>query len=841
MNSTVTESAFTPRCYHCGLPIPAGVSLFESVSGAPRAMCCRGCQAVASTIAAHGLAGYYETRDALPETPREATPAAMRELAFYDQPSVQRDVVSQQTPGQADRIEAALLLEGIRCGACVWLIEHRLRALPGVEAFTINFATQRARVVWNGGRIRLSEILAAVGEIGYRATPYDAGRSEAAFRLQRNDYLKRLFVAGFGMMQVMMYAVPVYLATAGSMDPDLEQLMRWASLMLTVPVVFYSAWPIFHNAMRDIRAGRAGMDVPVALGIAVAFSASAIATATGGGQIYFDSISMFVFLLLGARFFEFLARRRAAAGIERLTQSAPAIAQRLIDFPSSLTAESVPALSLVAGDHVLVGPGGNFPADGVVVSGDGSVDESLLTGESMPVRKNSGSPLIGGAINLDAPFVMRVIHAGAATRLAAIVRLLDRALSEKPHIVVLADRVAVHFVTALLFVTLATGIVWLLLDPARAPWVIVAVLVVTCPCALSLATPAALAAATAKLAAAGALVTRGHAIETLARADCFVFDKTGTLTMGNMRLAHTVTLGELDAHACVLLAAAMEQGVEHPIARAIRAAAAALPEVPEKVRVTQGAGIEATVGGLRHRVGSPDFVAALTGTALPDCSVVRGGYGHTVVALGNEQGWLAAFTVGDSMRTGAPALVDSLLASGARIVLLSGDARGAVEHVADALHIADRRYAMSPEDKHAAVVELQKSGAVVAMVGDGVNDAPVLAQAQVSVAIGAGAALAHASADMVLLNPDLSTLAEAVAISHRCMQVIRQNLAWALAYNAVALPLAIGGWLTPWLAGIGMAASSLLVVINALRVAMPRRARHATLVTGAHVSIEDPA
>ena len=821
MNSAAPEFALDTTCYHCGLPVPRGAPWFAQIGGKPRAMCCAGCQAVADAVIAHGLADYYDKRDALPESQRELVPAALAELELYDEPAVQQALTSGD---QGERREVSLLLEGITCGACVWLIERRVARIHGVTGISVNYATRRALLAWDRDRTRLSEVLRAIADIGYRATPYDARRAEGAYRRERNDALKRLFVAGFGMMQVMMYAVPAYLADAGSMSADIGQLMRVASLLLTLPVVCYSALPLFRNALRDVRAGRAGMDVPVTLGIAVAFVASTVATLAGGGEVYFDSISMFVFLLLAARYFELVARRRATAGIERLAQAAPATAQRLRAYPGSLAADTVAAASLSAGDCVLVAAGGSVPADGIALSGSSRFDESLLTGESRAQRKDVGGVLTGGTINVDAPVVMRVTQAGEGTRLSAIVRLLERALSEKPRMVELADRVAAWFVAALLLVTLATGVAWLALDAARAPWVIVAVLVVTCPCALSLATPAALTAATARLAALGVLVTRGHAIETLARADCFVFDKTGTLTEGSMRLARTVSLGAPGTDECIRLAAALEQGVEHPVSHALCAAAGSSAlVVPNALRLVRGRGVEGVITGRVMRVGTPEFVAELTGTPAPEEWRKIRDASQSLVALGSERGWLAFFAMESGLRAGATALVDALRRNGDRIVLLSGDAPAAVKPVAAALGIADWRAGMSPEDKHAAIVALQGQGHVVAMTGDGVNDAPVLAQAQVSVAIGSGAALAQASADMVLLNRDLSALAQAVAVARGTMRVIRQNLAWALVYNALALPLAMGGWLTPWGAGVGMAASSLLVVLNALRVAAPRR------------------
>jgi len=803
------------NCYHCGQGIPDDTDLHVAIDGSDRAMCCLGCQAVARSIVDSGLADYYRNRDALPDAPREAMPDELGKLLLYDHTEFQKSFV--RALGEHER-EASLILEGITCAACIWLNEQHLSRLPGVTGVDINYATRRARVRWDDSRLKLSAILSAVAAIGYRAYPYDTARSEALAKQERRTALWRLFVAGFGMMQVMMYAIPVYLAGDGDMTADIAQLLRWAGCILTVPVVFYSAAPFFRNAWRDLRLLRVGMDVPVALGIGAAFGASVWATLTGRGEIYFDSVAMFVFFLLGGRYMEMMARQRAVGVTEALTKLLPALASRLPHYPESRDAEQVLAADLRHGDVVLVKPGESIAADGVVLEGESSADESLLTGESRPVGKRSGDPLTAGAVNRESPLVMRVEQVGEETRLSAIVRLMERAATEKPRIVEITDRIAGHFVAALLLVAAVVAVVWWSIDPGKALWITVSVLVVTCPCALSLATPVALTVASGALARAGLLVTRGHAIEALAKADHVVFDKTGTLTRGRMRLLETRVLGNLPEAQCLSLAAALESVSEHPLSVALVEASTGVPDSVEMPRNIPGNGVSGEWQGREVRVGRPEWVAALHGEPMPRLGSDLLDENDTAIALADTSGWLAVFRIGDELRPEAADLVADLKAAGCAVSLLTGDAPAAARCVAEQLGIDDVRAGVSPQGKHAFVQHLQQMGKTVAMVGDGVNDAPVLAQAHVSVAMGGGAALARAQADFVLLSEHLDPLRRGLSISRRTMQVVRQNLIWSAVYNFVALPLAMSGFVTPWMAGIGMSGSSLLVVLNSLRL-----------------------
>ena len=810
-------------CYHCGLPIPADAEFPVEIGQVRREMCCAGCQAVAQAIVGNGLGEYYRHRDAMPESPREALPQALADFGLFDHPDVQKNFVrrAEGVAGEHEQ-EAALILEGITCAACVWLNESHVRRQPGVTAVAINYTTRRARVRWDERVTRLSAILEAIAAIGYRAHPYDIGRSEELAQKERRAALWRLFVAGFGMMQVMMYAVPVYLAhlgAGGDMTPDIEALMRWASLILTLPVIAYSAAPFFLSAWRDLKLRRVGMDVPVALGVGAAFVASVWATLSAAGEVYFDSVTMFVFFLLTGRYLEMMARQKAARSVETLARAMPAFATRLAAWPFSGddgAGERVAVAELRAGDAVQIKPGETVPADGCVLDGESAADESLLTGESRPVPKRAGDALIGGSVNTASPLVMRVERVGEATRVAAIQRLMERAAAEKPRLVEMADRVAGRFIIALLALALATALAWWWIDASRALWIFVAVLVVSCPCALSLATPAALTVATGALAARGILVTRGHAIEALARADHFIFDKTGTLTVGRMALAELRPVRGDSAHA-LALAAALERGSEHPIARALAVGVESPIEVAG-LRATTGSGVEGSINGRAWRLGSPGFVAMLHGEAIPADFQAMAAAGDTVIALGSTNGWQAFFRLSDGLRPEASAMAAKLAAAGIRLSIFSGDSPLAARRVGEALGISDSRGGLSPEDKHAALKALQEAGETVAMVGDGVNDAPVLAQAQVSVAMGGGADLARANADVVLLGNDLRALPEGLALARRTLRIVKQNLVWAFAYNLLAIPLAMAGWVTPWMAGIGMSASSLLVVLNALRL-----------------------
>ncbi len=790
------------HCFHCGLPIPADFDYRVEILGEERPMCCHGCRAVAQAIVDGGLESFYQHRTAPSRKAEDLVPDELRQMELYDQERLQQGFVAVD---EANLRSAALILEGITCAACVWLNEKHVNALPGVVEFSVNYATHRARVRWDASRIQLSDILKAIAAIGYLAHPFDPGRQELLFKKERERALKRLAIAGLGTMQVMMLAVPLY----GGADGNMMHFLRGISLIIASAVVVFASRTFFTAAWRDLRLKRVGMDTPVALAIGFAFGASVWSTITGGGEIYFDSVCMFTLFLLTSRYLEMMARHRAGQAAESLVKMLPATAIRLRGGEH----EAVSVTDLAPDDLVLVKPGETVPVDGQVVEGASSVDESLLTGESLPLARGVGDPLVGGSLNVESPLVMRVDKVGEDTVVSAIVRLLDRAQAEKPRLARMADHVAGYFVGALLLLALSVALWWGFHAPDRAFVITLSVLVVTCPCALSLATPAAVTAATGKLTQKGLLVTRGHALETLARTTHVVFDKTGTLTLGRLRLSRVEPLSDqLTEEKALQLAAALEVRSEHPVGRLL-AAAGTTPFVAENLESSPGYGVQGEIKGHLYRIGSPAYVAALAGAEME-----AGAKEVTRVALGDQQGLLAWFEVTDSLRSDAAETVAQLQDMGLSVQILSGDGPGPVAATAQVLGISQWKAGLLPEDKLAEVKRLQSEGAVVLMVGDGVNDAPVLAASQVSLAVGSGSQLAHASADMLLLSRYITSIVEALNTGRRTLVIIRQNLGWAVAYNVCAIPLAASGLVAPWMAAIGMSLSSLIVVVNALRL-----------------------
>jgi Cu2+-exporting ATPase len=737
-------------CFHCSAP------------SAGRKFCCAGCEAVAQTIAAAGLGRYYETR-----TAPASRPEPLPEL-----------------PAAGPGSEAALILERVRCAACLWLIERVLQAEPGVRRASVNYATRRAHVAWDPQRTSLGALVGAIRAVGYDACPYEPGRQAAIERRERRAALWRLFVAAFGAMQVMMYAFPAYVDEVGA---DALQAMRWASLLITLPVLVFSCAPFFSGAAAELARRRVGLDTPIALGLAAGYAASAWATVTGAGEVYFDSISMLAFLLLGARYLESQARRAAARALDPLL--------RLQD-----------ERRLTAGQAVSVAPGERIPADGVVLEGASSADESLLTGESRPVAKRAGDELVAGSVNLEQPLRFRVTRTGTDTRAAAIARLAERGAASKPRLVEAAERAAGVLTWVILITAAIAGTYW------ASPWTAVAVLVVACPCALALAAPIVLTRAGGVLLSRGVLLTRARALEALDRATDVVLDKTGTLTRGQPTVARVFPLDGAAAGDCYRLAAALEASSQHPVARAFRGGTGTEVAAP---RNAPGQGIEGTIGERRLRIGSAAFCQALCRTPPPGPR--HPSFDATLVFLADERGWIAAFELADQLRPEAVATVAALRAAGLTVHLASGDRAEVGAACAQALWIENCAGGMTPEDKYRYVEALQEQGRVVAMVGDGLNDAPVLARANVSLAMDGGADAAQLRSDVVLLGGSLRGIVDSVKVARRAMRLVRQNIAWALVYNAVALPLAALGAIGPLEAALAMGASSLTVLLNALR------------------------
>lgn len=804
------------HCFHCGQGVPDGLELRVAIDQVDRAMCCHGCAAVAQAIVAAGLENFYRYRSGPSITAGAVVPDFLQRARIYDRPEIQASFVQNE----GELRTAALMIEGITCAACIWLNERYLAALPGVVDVQINYSNHRAQICWDDTRIHLSDILAAVSRTGYLAHPYDINRQQRLMQHNRRHLLRRLSVAGALGMQIMTLSVALYAGAWYGIEPQFEKFFRWVSLVLCAPVIGYSAQPFFIAAWRDLKLRRAGMDVPVALGMALAFGASVYNTLRDSGAVYFDSVAMFSFFLLGARYLEMMARQRAGEAAEVLAQSAPCTAARLND---NGTVDTVAAAALAVGDCVRVLPGETIPADGRIVVGTTTIDESLLTGESQPVGRGPNDAVVGGSVNIDQPLDIAVTRVGKDSMLSTLLRLMERAQADKPAFAQLADRVAARFVWAVLALAGVVALYWSLHDAARVLPITLSVLVVTCPCALSLATPAALSAATGALTRLGLLVTRGHALETLARSTHVVFDKTGTLTLGKPVVTETLCLGSLGVAQCLAIAAGLAAQSEHPVARALFKACPQ-PAPARAVINTPGAGIAGTIGTSDYVLGSASFVRNRCGQVLSaEQSRDLLQTGSSLVLLADASGLLAAFRLSDALRPGARELVADLQASGRQVLMLSGDNPAAAGRIAAQCGITAVQADLSPVQKLAAVRQLQAQGAVVAMIGDGINDAPVLAQAQVSIAMGGGTPIAAASADMVLVGDRLARLSTGFAIAKRSFVIIRQNLIWALAYNLGALPAAAMGLVPPWLAALGMSGSSLLVVLNALRLGRQRK------------------
>jgi len=805
----------TGACFHCGLPLPPELDLCLVIDGEDRSMCCHGCLAVAQAIIAAGHESFYRVRTETAPTGRELVPDFIRESEIYDAAEIQKQYVHRL---DAENREASLILEGITCAACIWLIEQYIAGLPGIEQVRVNYATQRALVRWDESRIKLSEILQAIRKIGYRALPYNPDQQQELHRRQRGQQQRRLAVAGLFGMQVMMLSISLYAGAWSGMEQSFEQFFRWLSLGLTLPVMLYSAVPFFRSAWRDLAQRRVGMDVPVSVALLIAFVSSCLATFGNHGEIYFDSIVMFVFFLSASRYFESMARQRCAASVEQLVQSLPMTATRLqADGDSE---ETVSAATLEIGDRVLIRPGETVPADGRLVSGFSALDESLLNGESNPLDKNPGDRLLGGSINVTNPLQMEVTAVGADTVMAEIQRGIERAQADKPPLARLADRVAARFISIVLIIVAAVAIYWWIEDTGRWFDIALAVLIVSCPCALSLATPTAISAMLGRMQACGLLVKRAAALEKLNHVTHVVFDKTGTLTMGKPVLKQVVSAAPYDSGECLSIAAALEQHSAHPLARALVLAAGEV-SARDLAAVTSvaGGGLRGSVDGVEYLVGNCEFVSRNSNARVPqqwlqdiDSQAV------SAVILARADEALALFTFVDELRDDAIDTIDALRTQGREVILMSGDRAAAVRQVATRTGIDDCRSDLTPQAKMDAVKDLQAAGAVVLMVGDGINDAPVLAGADVSIAMAGASSLAKVNADIVLIADRLGAIDQVFGMAGRTRRVIRQNMSWALLYNFGAIPAAAIGLVAPWLAAIGMSLSSLLVVINAMRL-----------------------
>ncbi len=805
-----TEGITLRPCYHCTLPVPPGGRFVASVLGEPREFCCPGCQAVAHAIVAGGLESYYLHRSEASVNPQVLPSPSADEQALFDRPEVQAPFVRHDTSAgdvAGDVAETTLMIEGITCAACGWLIERHLRTLPAVVEARLNLSSHRLHLRWHDVGLPLSEVLSELRGIGYAAHPYQADAATERLALENRRSLRQLGVAGLLWFQAMMATMATWPEFNIDLSPEMHTILRWVAMFLTTPIVFYSCAPFFKGALRDLRARHLTMDVSVSLAIGAAYLAGLWTAVTGVGELYFDAVGMFALFLLTGRYLERRARERTRLATEQLVNLLPASCLRL---NADGQTERVLTDQLRLHDHVLVHPGAMLPADGRIIAGRSSIDESLLTGEYLPQPRQVGDAVTAGTANSESVLTVEVLALGADTRLSAVVRLLDRAQSEKPPLAQMADRAAQWFLLISLVLAACVGVVWWQLDAGRAFWIVLAMLVATCPCALSLATPTALTAATGTLHRLGLLLTRGHVLEGLNRIDTVIFDKTGTLTEGRLTLRAVRSLGALSSDDCLSLAAALESRSEHPIARAF----GKTPLTAERVVATPGLGLEGEVNGRLLRIGQPGFVCALSGVAVPSMPEEPGQW----LLLGDDTQALAWLVLDDRLRDDAAGLVTACKQRGWQTLLLSGDSSPIVSIVATQLQIDDARGSLRPDDKLAILQRLRAEGRTLLVIGDGVNDVPMLAAADISIAMGSATDLAKTSADAVLLSNRLHVLVDAFGLARRTRRVILENLAWAGLYNGLVLPFAALGWVTPLWAAAGMSVSSLVVVLNALRL-----------------------
>jgi Cu2+-exporting ATPase len=792
-------------CFHCGEPIPADIDLFVLRDGQKKPICCSGCQAVAELIFATGLGRYYQFRQELGRKAEEGARDLIEAWQGCDERSSLWGVELD-----AGLRELLLQTEGIRCAACAWLIRSHLENLPGVNAVQVDTASGYTRIIWNPEKNRLSRLAEALLELGYKPHLPVAGAGEQGRQEERRSSMKRLGVAGLGMMQVMMYAVGLYAGDAFGMNLAERSFLEWVSLLVTLPVVLYSGRVFFEGAWRSLQLRRPGMDVPVALAIGLAFIASCVNFFRGEGQVWFDSVVMFIFFLTLGRHVELSLRQRNL-------QAGAALARLLPEWAACLRdgeLKTIPAMDLQPGDFVRVSPGEAFPADGTICNGATEVDEALLSGESLPLPRAIGDSVIAGAINLTQPVELEVTAGGTATTVSAMGRMLMRAQTRRESGHGLPEWLVPVFILAVLVIALSTWTMWFLLDSPIAFPAMLAVLVASCPCALSLALPAVYAAASQRLLNEGILLTRGDALKALTRVDCVVFDKTGTLTRG-YPIISAVKLNpqrpEFSRDQVLEIAGSIESATAHPLARAFPPTRS----MATGARVIAGQGIEAEIDGKFWQIGQADFAA-------PDLLVQPESGGETDIWMSDENGWVAGIELTDSLRDGAAAAVKELAGQCLDISILSGDSAAAVRRIAELTGIDAWKARQSPGAKLQEIQNMKARGDTVLMIGDGVNDAPVLAAADVSMTVKGGSELANSAADMILTGESLGLVLRAREIAKRSQSLIRQNLIWALVYNASVLPLAISGVLQPWMAALGMSLSSLLVVANATRLVRQR-------------------
>ncbi len=785
-------------CFHCQEPVPRGYKQTVTFDGKAQHVCCIGCQAVAEAIISGGMTDYYKFRTQAAEKSIELIPEQLQIFKSYDDQDLQTDFISRT----GELSELVLSIQGISCAACAWLIEKQLLNFQDIVRVDVNTSTHRAMIQWQGTHLKLSDVIAALAKIGYQAYPFQHDDEEKQKQQIAKSYVKRLGVAGIMTMQVMMFAFALYFDMFSDMNTDFEQYFRWISFVLATPVILYSALPFLTSAYRGLKNRHLNMDLPVSLAIFGAYSASAIATIFDTGEVYFESICMFTFLLLVGKYLEFRARLKATEYSANLQKLLPLTA-RLID-ENSLTEQVISAKKLKLNDTILIKAGEIIPADGIILSGASSVDESMMTGEYKPVSKTEKHQVYAGTTNHDGVLKVKINQIGKNTLINQIVHLQNTALAQRPKIAKLTDKIASWFIAILLLVATCVAAIWYQVSPDKAFWITISVLVATCPCALSLAIPTALTCSIANLTKKGLLIKKAHVLETISKVSTVIFDKTGTLTCGNFSIKKIHILDEkYNKNDILAFASALEFHSEHPIAKAFKFDHSYLTPITE-VKIEPGFGIKAVYNNKPIAIGKNNWIDTT--------------HYNVPVVLYIQNKAVAAFEFEDKIRDKANNLISFLTKRGITSHILTGDSSDLGHKLASKLAITHTKIGCTPEQKQTYVQNNIDQGEIVLMIGDGVNDSPAFNTAHLSIAMESGADISKNTADVVLLNSQLHAIESLFTISFKTQVIMKQNLIISAIYNSTILPLAALGYVAPWMAVIGMSASSIIVISNSLRL-----------------------
>lgn len=806
-------------CYHCGQAIPEADLVLKPIKGVERSFCCHGCASVCEVIHEAGMESFYKrTPDGELLSP---PPAPNKDVELYDYDEVQSQFVSELS----DRREITLMSEAIHCAACVWLIEHTLAKIEGVLLGRVNFTNKQIKLRWDNSKIKLSDIIRKLNAIGYDATPYDSSASEEATRKANRDLLYRLGFAGFAMMNAMWFSVALY--TGAADDQEYRSYFHWIQFIIATMALAYSGQPFFKGAWTSLKSRSVGMDVSITLGMLTTYFYSIWVTVHPGhsGEAYFDTLIDFMFLLLIGRYLEAISKNKAIDASRRLMDLQPKVARKKTSEGESV----MPVRSLLKGDQIIVKPGEKIPVDGVIVNGQSMINESMLSGESREVLKAEGTQVHAGTLNIDGHLIIQVEKILQDTQLGKIVHMVEEAQGSKAPIQCTADKIMPWFVTVTISLALASFVYWFFnADIEFAVITATAVLIITCPCAFGLATPMAIAVASGVSARNGILIKNGTVLETLHSIQHFVFDKTGTLTKGQMKLVAEEFVANSDSKSLLTAVGSIEHLSEHSLGMAITESIKQRYDYGvnswhqvDNFKVSAGKGVSANIGSDSYVIGTAGWLKELA-VELPE-EMVTSSKSHaeqarTAVWVAKNNKVEAVLYLEDEIRPEAVELIKRLKQKGKTVTLLSGDLKSVAHRVAEQLGGMNVIAEVLPQDKNEVIRQLQAEGQTVAMVGDGVNDAPALVRADVGIALGSGTDVSMDSADIVLMNNEIIAVDTAVDLSARTLRTIKQNIASSITYNIIMVPLAMSGALTPLIAAITMPLSSLVVIGNAARI-----------------------